>query len=336
MNTDIPLVSIIVPVYQAELFLEKSVESIMNQTLSNIEIILVNDGSKDGSGKICDMIAASDKRVRVIHKENGGQSSARNVGINTATGKYIGFMDNDDFLYPDMCKCLYENAEQYDADISAGSFITKNELGIVSHDKHTQKTYIYNNNHGVEAYLSREIVDIYVWTKLYRRDFLNRHHIRFEEGRSDEDWLFNHIAFFAAEKTVMQDKPIYDYLERADSTCRTFHKKELHKYLDDTCYRLNKIENDVKNNYPSYLMLSKIQTIKACFNMLFVISKQKHKEECEPYYTWIKNYLRKNAKIVIKERQHWGMSWGGVILGAYMPANLYFYLKRWRHKNDQF
>jgi len=333
MNIDIPLVSIIVPVYQAELFLKKSVESIINQTLSNIEIILVNDGSKDGSGKICDMIAASDKRVRVIHKENGGQSSARNVGINTATGKYIGFMDNDDFLYPDMCMCLYENAEQNDADISAGSFITKNELGITSHDKHTHKTYIYDNSHGVEAYLSREIVDIYVWTKLYRRDFLNRNHIRFEEGRSDEDWLFNHAAFFAAQKTVMQDKPIYDYLERADSTCRTFHKKELHKYLDDTCYRLNKIENDVKNNYPSYLILSKIQTIKACIRMLFIISKHK-REGCEPYYTWIKKYFRKNAKIVIQQRRYWGMSWIGTFLAAYMPAGIYFYLKKNKHRND--
>jgi len=336
MSENIPLVSIIVPVYQAEAFLKKSVDSILSQTLSDIEIILVDDGSTDDSGKICDEIAANDKRVRVIHKENGGQSSARNVGIDKAIGKYIGFMDNDDFLYPDMCMYLYENAEQNNAEISAGSFITKNELGIISHDTHTQKKHVYDNVHGVREYLSREIVDIYVWTKLYRRDFLNQHHIRFEEGRSDEDWLFNHAAFFAAQKTVMQDKPVYDYLERANSTCRTFHKKELHKYLDDTCYRLNKIENDVKNNYPSFLILSKIQTIKACFNMLFVVSKQQHKEECEPYYTWIKNYLRKNAKVVIKERRHWGMSWGGVILGAYLPANLYFYLKKWRHKKDSF
>ena len=278
------LVSIIVPVYQAEIFLQKSIETILNQTLTNIEIILVDDGSKDNSGIICDNLSLRDARVKVIHKKNGGQSSARNTGIDAAKGKYIGFMDNDDFLYPDMCQRLYDNAERYNAEVSAGSFITQNEVGVISHDKQTHKIYNYDNKKGIEAYLSREIMDIYVWTKLYRKDFLDNHHLRFEEGHSDEDFLFNHSVFMIAQNTIMDDTPIYLYIERVNSTCRTFYKKNLQKYLADTYYRLTKIEKEVGIKYPDLLYLAQRQTIIACFRMLFVISMNK-KSECEPYYS---------------------------------------------------
>ena len=110
-------ISIVIPVYQAEHFLQDSVESALTQTLTDIEIILVNDGSRDRSGIICDEIASKDKRVKVIHKENEGQSAARNAGIDAAKGKYISFMDHDDFIYPDMCMKLFKNAEKYDVDI---------------------------------------------------------------------------------------------------------------------------------------------------------------------------------------------------------------------------
>ncbi|WP_300699447.1 glycosyltransferase [Bacteroides sp.] len=324
------LISIIIPVYQAEAFLEKSVESILKQTLKDIEILLIDDGSKDKSGEICDQFAVRDQRVRVIHKKNGGQSSARNAGINAALGKYIGFMDNDDFLYPEMCQLLYENAEQYNAEISAASFITENEAGIRSHDNHSQCTYVYDNRAAVEAYLARDIMDIYVWTKIYRKDFLDKYHIRFEKGRSDEDWLFNHIAFVSASKVVMKDTPIYLYIERNNSTCRTFHKTNFHKYIDDTCYRLQKIEKDISDNYPQLIHLAQRQTIIACFKMLSVMSNYSRKE-CEPYYTWVKTYLQKNSKMVIKDKKLFGMTSIGVYMAGYMPPQLYFILKRLKH-----
>lgn len=325
------LVSIIVPVYQAESFLEKSVETILKQTLENIEILLIDDGSTDKSGLICDQLSNRDPRIKVIHKKNGGQSSARNAGIELATGKYIGFMDNDDFLYPEMCQKLYDNAEKYQTEISAGSFVTANEAGIRSHENQSKRIYIYDNKKAVEEYLSREIMDIYVWTKLYRKDFLDKYHIRFEEGRSDEDWLFNHTAMTSATKVVMEDTPIYLYIERKASTCRTFHLKNFHKYIDDTCYRIKKIENDISNNYPELLPFSQRQTIMACFKMLSVMSHHT-KKECEPYYSWIKSYLNRNSQKVIRERNLWGMTYIGVILAAYTPPRLYFFIKKWRHK----
>lgn len=333
MHTEINKVSvsIIVPVYQAEQFLEKSVETIMAQTLKNIEILLVDDGSTDKSPEICDSLAQRDKRIRVIHKKNGGQSSARNVGIAAACGEYVGFMDNDDFLYPEMCERLYKNAIDYHADISSCSFITKNEEEVVSHDKHNDKLYIYDRKQGVKEFLAREIADVYVWTKIYKKDFLEIHHIRFEEGRSEEDWLFNHLAYFASKRSVMADFPGYLYIERKNSTCRTFHKKNLHKYLDDVCYRIQTIEKKVADTYPDLLFWAKRQTINTCFRILYVISKHERRE-CEPHYSWIKTYLHSNAKMVISERNYWGMSLPGVILAAYMPASLYYRLKKWKNR----
>lgn len=111
-------ISIVVPIYNVEKYLDQCVKSIINQTYKNLEIILVNDGSIDNSGKICDKYKRQDNRVIVIHKENGGSSDARNVGIQIATGKYIGFVDSDDYIEKDMYEFLYNNMINENADIS--------------------------------------------------------------------------------------------------------------------------------------------------------------------------------------------------------------------------
>ena len=111
------LISIIVPVYNVEKYLEKCVDSIINQTYKNIEIILVDDGSKDNSGKICDIIKEKDERIKVIHKQNGGLSDARNAGLKIAKGTYIGFVDSDDYIAEDMYQTLYSLSKEKNADI---------------------------------------------------------------------------------------------------------------------------------------------------------------------------------------------------------------------------
>ncbi|OOL43593.1 glycosyl transferase family 2, partial [Enterococcus faecium] len=113
----------IVPVYKVEKYLRKCVDSILAQTFTDFEVILVDDGSPDNSGKICDEYAEKDNRVRVIHKENGGLSSARNAGIDVARGKYLGFVDSDDYIDEDMYEILYENLKIHDADISSVELI---------------------------------------------------------------------------------------------------------------------------------------------------------------------------------------------------------------------
>lgn len=115
-------ISIIIPVYKVENYLERCVESVLNQTHQNLEIILVDDGSPDRCGKMCDLYSQKDNRIKVIHKENGGLSDARNVALDIATGDYIGFVDSDDYVEEDMFKTLYQLAEKYQADISSVSF----------------------------------------------------------------------------------------------------------------------------------------------------------------------------------------------------------------------
>ena len=116
------MISIIIPVYKTEPYLRKCVDSVLAQTYTNLEVILVDDGSPDDCGKICDEYAAKDSRVKVIHKENGGLSSARNCGLDVATGKYIGFVDSDDWIDPDMYETLLGLLLRYDADIAEGSY----------------------------------------------------------------------------------------------------------------------------------------------------------------------------------------------------------------------
>ncbi|MGL5273831.1 MAG: glycosyltransferase family 2 protein, partial [Phocaeicola sp.] len=188
-----PLISIIMPVYQAEKYLHYSIPSVLQQTYSNIELILVNDGSTDQSASICDAFAAKDARIKVMHTTNNGQASARNRGIEIASGDFLGFIDNDDELFPDMCERLVANIKRESADISGASFIQKDESGHITRDNHNPEDYyVWENEEAMSNFLERKRMDIYVWTKIYRRDFLNNNAIRFREGiKSDEDVLFN-------------------------------------------------------------------------------------------------------------------------------------------------
>lgn len=126
------LISVIVPVYNVEKYLSKCIDSILAQTYKNLEIILVDDGSPDNCPKICDEYAKKDNRIKVIHKENGGLSAARNVALDIAKGEYIGFVDSDDFIAEDMYEVLYNLAEKYNAEISSVSFYKVIENNIIT------------------------------------------------------------------------------------------------------------------------------------------------------------------------------------------------------------
>ena len=124
------LISVIVPVYNVEKYVKKCVDSIIAQTYRNLEIILVDDGSTDSSGRICDELASIDKRIIVIHKPNGGLSDARNAGISIARGKYLGFVDGDDLIHPQTYEILLTNALKCDAEISEGGYITSSKVSL--------------------------------------------------------------------------------------------------------------------------------------------------------------------------------------------------------------
>ena len=162
-------VSVIVPVYKVEKYLDKCMESIVNQTYKNIEIILVDDGSPDECPKMCDEWAKKDDRIRVIHKENGGLSDARNVGMDMSTGEYIGFVDSDDIISIEMYKTLVELLEQSDSDMSACQESRFEDKGSPVFTIDNKVTIVDDNSEALRDIINSELVLSFVWNKLYRQ-----------------------------------------------------------------------------------------------------------------------------------------------------------------------
>lgn len=181
-------ISIIVPVYNVEKYLSRCVDSIINQEYKNLEIILVDDGSTDNSASICDSYQKKDNRIRVIHKENGGLSSARNAGLDVATGEYVGFIDSDDYIAKDMYFNLYSRIKASKSTIANCMYVRVFDSGETSESRvpHTKDEAILK-----ETYLEELLLhdgDVSVCTKLFSKDLIGD--LRFDTGKLNEDLLF--------------------------------------------------------------------------------------------------------------------------------------------------
>lgn len=230
-------ISIIVPVYNTAECLNRCLDSIIAQTYKNLEIICIDDGSSDGSEKIVDQYAERDSRFVVVHKKNGGESSARNVGLSLATGEYIGFIDCDDWIEPDMYETLLKLLKEYNADLAAVGY-TKDyddriesvhnektvQAGIIS--RHELMNYVYHRD-AYRAFTG------YIWCKLYKSELLkgkNGDGIRFDESlRAGGDILFFAEAALKIRKAVYREFPLYHYYQRRTST---YHSEDENLWLD--------------------------------------------------------------------------------------------------------
>ncbi|OWK74515.1 hypothetical protein CBW16_03655 [Flavobacteriaceae bacterium JJC] len=203
------LISVILPAYNAEQFIKESVESILAQTYNNIELIIVNDGSTDGTARLSEELAVKDSRIKVIHQENQGVSAARNNGLKTAKGNFIGFIDADDQAAEDLYELLYKNIKKYDADISHCGFeLVKPHETVKFHD--SGDLVIHNKMEALKALLSGKKVEPGVWNKLYRKFILTN--VFFPvDIKVNEDLLFNILAFKNANKSVFEDVVKYRY-----------------------------------------------------------------------------------------------------------------------------
>ena len=210
------LISVIVPIYKVEDYLPKCVESIRNQTHSNLEIILVDDGSPDGCGAICDEFAKKDSRIRVIHKENGGLSDARNVGIEVAKGDYLAFVDSDDWLEPDAFEAMLALAEKYDAKmVCAGRYNEDGATGTQSKGLCPEKEEFVPGKELVRRIFRWDHLDSAAWDKLYARELFQE--IRYPVGRVVEDVPTTYHLVLLAGGAAMLPRPIYHYLCREQS-----------------------------------------------------------------------------------------------------------------------
>lgn len=218
------LISVIVPVYNAEFYLRQCIDSIIKQTYTNLEIVLVNDGSTDNSGKICDEYKEIDSRIKVIHKMNGGVSSARNAGLDVCTsgGDYIAFVDSDDWIESDMFEKLYNEIKRVNGDIVVcGYYIDKQDQTYIK--KLEKGIFVGNDNVLKKCFYNKNFPNA-VWCKLYNKNIFNE--VRFPEGKLYEDML---IILDVLEKTSVVSiipEAFYHYSQRLNSIMneKTYHK----------------------------------------------------------------------------------------------------------------
>lgn len=205
--------SVIVPVYKVEPYIHKCVDSILEQTYTNLEVILVDDGSPDNCGKICDEYAAKDKRVKVIHKKNGGLSDARNAGIDISTGNIIGFIDSDDYIEARMYEEMINYMEHNNLDIVCADTnqVKGNKIKFKPRYK---KNYVWNKQEALSEILNGNL-DNAAWNKIYKREIIGN--TRFPQGRVYEDVATIYKFIYNADKVGYLSKPYYYYVKRKGS-----------------------------------------------------------------------------------------------------------------------
>lgn len=230
----IPLISVIVPIYKVELYLDRCIQSIVEQTYSNLEIILVDDGSPDHCPGICDAWAKRDERIHVIHKKNGGLSDARNVGIDQSNGDWILFVDSDDYILPSICERLFKAAQATQSDIAICSFFMdygdrKASLKPLIKDK--QK--VLSRDEVMEFYFCCRPVEFTVaWNKLYRRKiFFDEQRVRYPVGWLHEDEFTTYKTFYSAHRVVWIQDELYGYVQRDGSITANYGKKNLEAFI---------------------------------------------------------------------------------------------------------
>lgn len=286
-----PEISIIVPVYNVQAYLERCVASILKQTFSNFELILVDDGSTDNSGTICDRLANEDSRIMTIHKMNGGLSDARNVGIEHARGKYIGFVDSDDYIEPVMYQFLYENIIAYNTDMSC--------CGVYNQYLES-KTPQYKDNinilcNNIEAFgyqLEGKILPGTICNKLIKTKLISK--LRFPIGKVYEDAFFT-IDLMQSIKTVfISTKPLYNYMHRKSSITTTpYRKRDL-----DVIQAYENTLNVVSEKFPEIIKQALFRLYWSYFIVLDRMLLTKDYKKVEDYKRIVR-YLKKNLSNIL-------------------------------------
>ncbi|MCZ6173750.1 glycosyltransferase [Campylobacter ureolyticus] len=219
-----PLISIVVPVYNVEKYLKKCIQSIIEQTYKNLEIILVDDGSNDNSGKICDEFAQKDNRIKVIHKINGGQADARNKALDIMNGEWVSFVDSDDFVDKFHIENLYFQAVRNNSDICVCGFKIVNEDYKTIRSIKVKFNDSLNGNLAFKYSLNSKI-DPSLWNKIFKSSLFDN--TRFVKGIYYEDRELIHRIFYKADRVSFLDSESYFYLERVGSTMNHINKKKI-------------------------------------------------------------------------------------------------------------
>ena len=230
------LISVIVPVYKVEKYLDRCVGSIVNQTYQNLEIILVDDGSPDNCGAMCDTWAEKDSRIKVIHKKNGGLSDARNAGMAIASGEYIGFIDSDDFIAPEMYQLLLDRLVADQSDISACGVEMIYENGASPQSLTCPGNCLLSQEQAMEAVIRESWLKPPVWYKLYKAEQIKD--IPFPVGKYHEDVFWTYQVVARATTVSVFDTPCYFYLQRGGSIMGESFSLHRLDAMDAKCQRI--------------------------------------------------------------------------------------------------
>ena len=228
-----PRLSIIVPIYNVEKYLSRCIESILNQTFKDFELILVNDGSTDNCKEICEKYKRMDSRIIVANKKNGGLSSARNLGIDVSKGDYIGFVDSDDFIDAHMYEILFNTINACDSDIVICDYYKVNEYDIKKYEKMKSnnkdiKVENINNIDAIERIITRDTKIVVAWNKIYKRSLFDN--LRYKEGVICEDEFLAHRIFYKCNKVSIINQKLYYYIQRKGSIINSpFSPKDFDK-----------------------------------------------------------------------------------------------------------
>ncbi|ORJ28280.1 glycosyltransferase family 2 protein [Streptococcus oralis] len=287
------LISVIVPVYNVAQYLEKSIASIQKQTYQNLEIILVDDGATDESGRLCDSIAEKDERVSVLHKKNEGLSQARNDGMKQAYGDYLIFIDSDDYIHPEMIQSLYEQLVQEEADVSSCGV-----MNVYANDESPQSAnqddyFVCDSQTFLREYLIGEKIPGTICNKLIKREIATA--ISFPKGLIYEDAYYHFDLIKLAKKYVVNTRPYYYYFHRGDSiTTKPYAEKDL-AYID--IYQ--KFYNEVVKNYPD---LKEAAFFRLAYAQFFILDKMLLIEDYRKIeeYPAIYHFLKKHAFSIFK------------------------------------
>lgn len=285
-------VSIVVPVYNVEKYLQRCVSSILGQTLQDIEIILVDDGSRDSSGKLCDEYAKEDSRIVVVHKENGGLSSARNAGIDVATSPYIGFVDSDDYIDEEMYEKLYNWITENEADIAMCELCHCYEDKEITKRTNTEFGVV-NDEQAIRLVMEGNKATVSAVNKLYKTSIFDK--VKYPVGKLTEDAFVIVEVLMQARKVVYSTEELYYYVHRKNSiTTSRFKKKDL-----NVLEAYSKNRELIKKNYPALRDVADMRCIWAHFYVLDKMMLSKELEEKDIQKKIIKT-LRKNYKFIMK------------------------------------
>ena len=287
------LISVIVPVYNVAQYLEKSIASIQQQTYQNLEIILIDDGSTDESGRLCEQIAEQDERVLVYHKENEGLSQARNDGLKQAHGDYVIFIDSDDYIHPEMITSLYQQLVKEDADVSSCGV-----MNVYANNESPQSTnqddYFVCDT---ETFLKEDLIGEKrpgtICNKLIKKEIAAR--LTFPKGLIYEDAYYHFDLVKVAKKYVVNTKPYYYYFHRGDSiTTKPYAEKDL-AYID--IYQ--KFYNEVVKEYPK---LKDVAFFRPAYAYFFILDKMLLDENFKEFkdFPRIYRYLKQHAFAIFK------------------------------------